>query len=76
MKTDDRGRTIDIHAPQASVRRTFGTHLLKAGVPLRQAQAAMRHSDPSLTANVYTEPGASQGRRRDPERARLAAGVG
>lgn len=24
--------------------------------PLRTAQAAMRHSDPSLTANVYTDP--------------------
>jgi integrase len=38
-------RTIDL-----------GTHLSKAGVPLRTAQAAMRHSDPSLTANVYTDP--------------------
>ena len=28
----------------------------KAGVPLRTAQAALRHSDPSLTANVYTDP--------------------
>ena len=52
FKTDDRGRTIDIHA----LRHTFGTHLSKAGVPLRTAQAAMRHSDPSLTANVYTDP--------------------
>lgn len=52
VKTDDRGRTIDIHA----LRHTFGTHLSKAGVPLRTAQAAMRHSDPSLTANVYTDP--------------------
>jgi len=52
VKTDDRGRTIDIHAP----RHTFGTHLLNAGVPLRTALAAMRHSDPSLTANVYTDP--------------------
>ena len=48
----NRGRTIDIHA----LRHTFGTHLSKAGVPLRTAQAAMRHSDPSLTANVYTDP--------------------
>ncbi len=31
-------------------------HLSKAGVPLRTAQAAMRHSDPSLTANVNTDP--------------------
>ena len=49
---DDRGRTIDIHA----LRHTLGTHLSKAGVPLRTAQAAMRHSDPSLTANVSTDP--------------------
>ena len=27
-----------------------------ASVPLRTAQAAMRHSDPALTANVYTDP--------------------
>jgi integrase len=52
IKTDERGRTIDIHA----LRHTFGTHLCRAGVPLRTAQAAMRHSDPSLTANVYTDP--------------------
>lgn len=52
IKTDERGRTIDIHA----LRHTFGTLLCRAGVPLRTAQAAMRHSDPSLTANVYTDP--------------------
>jgi len=52
IKTDDRGRTIDVHA----LRHTFGTHLSKAGVPLRTAEAAMRHSDPSLTAKVYTDP--------------------
>ena len=52
VKTDERGRTIDIHA----LRHTFGTHLPKAGAPPRTAQAAMRHSDPSLTANVYTDP--------------------
>ena len=51
-KRDERGRTIDVH----SLRHTFGTHLSKGGVPLRTAQAAMRHSDPSLTANVYTDP--------------------
>jgi len=42
IKTDERGRTIDIHA----LRHTFGTHLFMAGVPLRTTQAAMRHSDP------------------------------
>ena len=51
-KRDERGRTIDVHA----LRTTFGTHLSKGGVPLRTAQAAMRHSDPKLTANVYTDP--------------------
>ena len=51
-KRDERGRTVDVHA----MRTTFGTHLSKAGVPLRTAQAAMRHSDPKLTANVYTNP--------------------
>ncbi len=51
-KRDDRGWTVDVHA----LRHTFGTLLSKGGVPLRTAQAAMRHSDPSLTANVYTDP--------------------
>jgi integrase len=51
-KRDERGRTLDIHA----LRTTFGTLLSKGGVPRRTAQAAMRHSDPSLTANVYTDP--------------------
>jgi integrase len=51
-KRDDRGRVLDIHA----LRVTFGTHLCAAGVPLRTAQAAMRHSKPELTANIYTDP--------------------
>jgi hypothetical protein len=51
-KRDDRGRTVDVHA----LRTTFGTHLSKGGVSLRSAQAAMRHSKPELTANVYTDP--------------------
>lgn len=51
-KRDDRGRTLDVHA----LRTTFGTLLSKGGVPLRTAQAAMRHSDPKLTAMVYTDP--------------------
>jgi integrase len=41
-KRDERGRTLDVHA----LRTTFGTLLSKGGVPLRTAQAAMRHSDP------------------------------
>jgi integrase len=51
-KRDERGRTLDVHA----LRTTFGTLLSRGGVPLRTAQAAMRHGDPSLTANVYTDP--------------------
>ena len=51
-KRDDRGRTVDVHA----LRTTFATHLGKGGVPLRTTQAAMRHSDPRLTANAYTDP--------------------
>ena len=53
-KQDDRGRTLDVHVH--ALRHTFGTHLSMAGVPLRTAQAAMRHSSPMLTANVYTDP--------------------
>jgi site-specific recombinase XerC len=49
---DERNRVVDVHA----LRVTFGTHLCAAGVPLRTAQAAMRHSKPELTANIYTDP--------------------
>ncbi len=52
IKRDARGFSVDVHA----LRTTFGTHLSKGGVSLRTAQAAMRHSDPALTANVYTDP--------------------
>jgi len=51
QKHDERGRTVDIHA----LRTTFASHLSKGGVSLRTAQAAMRHSKPELTANVYTD---------------------
>lgn len=51
-KRDERNRVVDIHA----LRVTFGTHLCAAGVPLRTAQAAMRHSKSELTANIYTDP--------------------
>ncbi len=51
-KSDDRGRTVDVHA----LRHTFGTMLSKAGVSPRVAQAAMRHSSIDLTMNVYTVP--------------------
>ena len=51
-KRDELGRVVDIH----SFRHSFATHLSKAGGPLRTAQAALRHSGPKLTANVYTDP--------------------
>lgn len=51
-KRDDRGRTVDLHA----LRHTFCTWLNRGGLPLRTAQAAMRHSDPKLTMNTYTDP--------------------
>ncbi|MCA9244892.1 MAG: site-specific integrase [Phycisphaerales bacterium] len=50
-KVDDRGRVADVHA----LRMTFATMLSAAGVSLRTAQACMRHSDPRLTANTYTD---------------------
>ena len=51
-KTDDRGRTVDVHA----LRHSFGTLLSRAGVAPRTAQAAMRHSSLDLTMNTYTDP--------------------
>jgi len=51
-KRDERGRTLDVHA----LRTTFGTLLGRGGGSLRTTQAAMRHSNPTLTANVYTDP--------------------
>ena len=42
----------DLHAFRASL----CTHLARAGIPLRTVQPVMRHSDPSLTANIYTDP--------------------
>ena len=50
--SDDRGRVIDVHA----LRMTFASHLAAGGVPLRTAQAALRHSRPELTAVTYTDP--------------------
>jgi integrase len=50
---DERGHILDIHA----LRHTFNTLLAKGGVNQRIAQELMRHSDPRLTANVYTDLG-------------------
>ena len=51
-KTDERGRTLDVHA----LRHSFGTLLSVGGANPRTAQAAMRHSSIDLTMNTYTDP--------------------
>ncbi|WP_442505050.1 tyrosine-type recombinase/integrase [Novipirellula sp. SH528] len=51
-KVDSEGRVVHVHA----LRHSFGTHLSKVGVTPRVAQAAMRHSNISLTMTTYTDP--------------------
>ena len=48
---DASGRRVDIHA----LRHTFCTLLALSGATMRAAQTLMRHSDPKLTANVYSQ---------------------
>ncbi len=48
---DERGYRVVLH----SHRKTFGTELARAGVPLATSQKLMRHSDPKLTSNIYTD---------------------
>jgi integrase len=48
---DDTGRKLDFH----SFRYTFATKLARKGVSQRLTQELMRHSDPRLTANLYTD---------------------
>lgn len=43
-------------ADRKSLRKTFGTHLAMAGVDFRVAVRLMRHKDPKLTQNIYTDP--------------------
>jgi integrase len=50
-KADDQGRVLDLHA----LRMSLGTNLLMNGVPLLNVQKIMRHSTPTLTANLYTD---------------------
>ena len=50
-KKDADGRVVHVHA----LRHSFGTHLSASGVAPRTAQAAMRHSNISLTMNTYTD---------------------
>ncbi len=46
---DERGRGIDIH----SLRRTFGTMLVRANVNVKITQIAMRHADVRMTLDIY-----------------------
>jgi len=50
-KFDVLGRKVDFHA----LRYTFATKLARSGVSQRLAQELMRHSDPKLTAQIYTD---------------------
>ncbi len=50
-KHDVDGCVVHVHA----LRHSFGTHLSLGGVLPRTAQAAMRHSNISLTMNTYTD---------------------
>lgn len=50
-RTDAMGRKLDFHA----LRYTFATKLAASGVSQRLAQELLRHSDPRLTANIYTD---------------------
>lgn len=52
-EVDELGRKIDIH----SLRHTFCSELGRAGVGLTQAQKLLGHSDPKLTASLYTHLG-------------------
>ena len=50
---DGKGKVADFH----SLRKTLGTELGKAGVPIRVAMELMRHSDVKLTTKIYTDSG-------------------
>lgn len=47
---DERGEKVDIHA----LRHSFASRLARSGVGLVQAQKLLGHSDPKLTAAIYT----------------------
>lgn len=51
VRVDALNRKVDFHA----LRYTFCTMLAKNGTSQRMAQELMRHSDPHLTAQIYTD---------------------
>jgi integrase len=52
-REDAHGAKLDIHA----LRHTLATRLQRSGVGLAQAQRILGHSDPKLTARIYTHLG-------------------
>ncbi len=68
-RRDALGRVIDIHA----LRHTAATGMARRGVPLVVAQRVLGHSDPKLTAKVYTHLGL-EGLRGAVERASACGG--
>jgi integrase len=55
-REDAHGGKLDIHA----LRHTAATRLARAGVGLAQAQRILGHSDPKLTAKIYTHVGVDE----------------
>lgn len=53
-RQDAHGRSLDIHA----LRHTTASRLARSGAPLAITQRILGHSDPKLTARVYTHLGA------------------
>ncbi len=54
------GISYEVDGKQADrkcLRKTFCTHLVMRGVPINEAMKMMRHKDPALTLNIYTELG-------------------
>lgn len=49
-RVDSEGRKLDIHA----LRHTFGSRMARSGAGLVHVQRLLGHSDPKLTAQVYT----------------------
>ncbi|GHC13906.1 hypothetical protein GCM10007047_34010 [Cerasicoccus arenae] len=51
VRIDTMGRKLDFHA----LRYTFATKLAREGTSQRTTQELMRHSDPKMTAQIYTD---------------------
>jgi integrase len=49
-RVSSRGERVDLH----SLRHSAATRFARAGVPLQKAQKILGHSDPALTAQIYS----------------------